>query len=171
VADGIELEDGRKLDADVIVTATGLKLSTLGKVQVSVDGAPVTVAEHFWYRDSMLSNVPNLFVLFGYLNSGWTLRVDIVTDWVVKLLRHMDKWGVDTATPALGADHGLEEYQPFDLFSSGYLQRGKHMIPKSATTAPWRIHMFYREDKKELETAEINDGWMKFAKVPVEVAA
>lgn len=171
VKDGIELEDGRKLPADVIVTATGLRLSTLGKVAVTVDGAPVNVAEHFWYRDTMLSNVPNLFVLFGYLNSGWTLRVDIVTDWVIKLLRHMDKWGVDMATPALPEGHGLEETQPFDLFSSGYLQRGKHLIPKSATTAPWRIHMFYREDKKELETAEINDGWMKFARAGAKAAA
>ncbi len=171
VKDGIELEDGRKLEADVIVTATGLRLSTLGKVAVSLDGQPVDVAEHFWYRDCMLSNVPNLFVLFGYLNAGWTLRVDIVTDWVVKLLRHMDKWGMDVADPALPADHGLEEYQPFDLFSSGYLQRGKHLIPKSATTAPWRIHMFYREDKKELEEAQINDGWMKVSRVEAKVAA
>ncbi|PLK24442.1 NAD(P)/FAD-dependent oxidoreductase [Novosphingobium sp. TH158] len=171
VKDGIELEDGRKVEADVIVTATGLRLSTLGKVKVSVDGAPVDVAQHFWYRNCMLSNVPNLYVLFGYLNSGWTLRVDIVTDWLVKLLAHMDKWKVDVATPALADDHGLEEYQPFDLFSSGYLQRGKHLIPKSATTAPWRIHMFYREDKKELEEAEINDGLMRFDRVAGKAAA
>jgi monooxygenase len=165
VADGIMLEDGRKLDADVIVTATGLRLSTLGKIGVSLDGQPVDVAQHFWYRDCMLSNVPNLAVMFGYLNAGWTLRVDIVTDWLCRLLRQMDHWRMDVATPLLPDDHGLEVYQPFDLFSSGYLQRGKHLIPKSATTAPWRIHMHYREDRKELEAAPIDDGWMNFARL------
>jgi len=165
VADGVVLADGRKLEADVIVTATGLRLSTLGKVRLSLDGQPVDVAQHFWYRDCMLSNVPNMAVLFGYLNAGWTLRVDIVTDWLCRLLRQMDFWRMDVATPVLPEDHGLEEYQPFDLFSSGYLQRGKHLIPKSATTAPWRIHMHYRDDKKELESALIDDGWMKFERL------
>jgi cation diffusion facilitator CzcD-associated flavoprotein CzcO len=165
VADGIVLKDGRKLEADVIVTATGLRLSTLGKVRLSLDGAPVDVAQHFWYRNCMLSNVPNLAVIFGYLNAGWTLRVDIVTDWLCRLLHQMDFWRMDVATPELPEDHGLEEYQPFDLFSSGYLQRGKHLIPKSATAAPWRIHMHYREDRKELESALIDDGWMKFERL------
>jgi hypothetical protein len=77
----------------------------------------------------------------------------------------MDFWNMQVATPALPEDHGLEEVQPFDLFSSGYLQRGKHLIPKSATTAPWRIHMHYREDKKELESALIDDGVMKFERI------
>ena len=165
VSDGIELKDGRKLAADVIVTATGLRLSTLGKVKVSVDGQPVDAQQHFWYRDSMLSNVPNFAVMFGYLNAGWTLRVDIVTDWLCRLLAAMDARKMDVATPVLPADHGLEAYQPFDMFSSGYLQRGKHLIPKSATTAPWRIHMHYREDKREMETAPIDDGVMRFERV------
>lgn len=164
-ADGIVLKDGRKLETDVIVTATGLRLSTLGKISLSLDGQPVDVAEHFWYRDCMLSNVPNLAVVFGYLNAGWTLRVDIVTDWLCRLLRQMDHWRMDVVIPLLPEDHGLEVHQPFDLFSSGYLQRGKHLIPKSATTAPWRIHMHYREDKKELASAPIDDGWMKFQRL------
>jgi len=171
VADGILLKDGRKLEADVIVTATGLRLSTLGKVRISVDGQPIDAASHFWYRDCMLSNVPNLVVVFGYLNAGWTLRVDIVTDWFCRLLQQMDFWQMDVATPQLPGDHALEVYQPFDLFSSGYLQRGKHLIPKSATTAPWRIHMNYREDRKELENAPIDDGWMRFERVKAPALA
>ena len=165
VPDGIALKDGHKLDADVIVTATGLRLATLGKVKVSIDGVPVDAAGHYWYRDCMFSNVPNLAVLFGYLNAGWTLRVDIVTDWLCRLLTQMDAWRVDVATPFLPADHGLDECQPFDLFSSGYLQRGKHLIPKSATTAPWRIHMHYREDKRELTETPVDDGVMRFERV------
>ena len=118
----------------------------------------------------MLSNVPNLVLVFGYLNAGWTLRVDIVSDWLVRLLVQMRAWNMQVATPALPADHGLEEEQPFDLFSSGYLQRGKHLIPRSATTSPWRIHMHYREDKKELEHAPIDDGWMRFERVAQRIA-
>lgn len=165
VTDGIALKDGRKLDADVIVTATGLRLSPLGKVRLTVDGAPVDPAQHFWYRDCMLSNVPNMALAFGYLNAGWTLRVDLVTDWLCRLFKQMDFWRMDVAMPALPQDHQLEECQPLDLLSSGYLQRGKHLVPKSATTAPWRIQMHYREDKKELESAPIDDGWMKFARI------
>jgi monooxygenase len=163
--DGIVLKDGRKLAADVIVTATGLRLATLGKVRLSLDGVPVDASQHFWYRDCMFSNVPNCAVVFGYLNAGWTLRVDIVTDWLCRLLDQMDALKMDVATPSLPADHGLEECQPFDLFSSGYLQRGKHLIPKSATTAPWRIHMHYREDKREMADAPINDGVLQFARL------
>ena len=169
--DGIELTDGRKLEADVIVTATGLRLATLGKVKVSLDGQPVDVAQSFWYRNCMFSNLPNLAVSFGYLNTSWTQRVGIVTDYLCRLFKHMDKWGVQVVTPVLPADHGLEEYQPVDLFSSGYLQRGKHLIPKSATTAPWRLHMFYREDRKEMAEAQIDDGWLQFERRREKVAA
>ena len=113
----------------------------------------------------MIELVVTAVVDFGYLNAGWTLRVDIVTDWLCRLLAAMDARKMDVATPVLPADHGLEAYQPFDMFSSGYLQRGKHRIPKSATTAPWRIHMHYREDKREMETAPIDDGVMRFERV------
>ena len=162
VKDGIELEDGRKIEADVIVTATGLQLAALGKAAISLDGQPVDIAQHYWYRNCMFSNVPNFAAIFGYLNAGWTLRVDIVGDWLCRLLTQMDAWNAEVATPTLPDDHGLEEYQPFDLFSSGYLQRGKHLMPRNATIEPWRIHMDYRTDKAEMEKAQINDGWMHF---------
>ncbi len=160
--DGIELSDGRKLQADVIVTATGLRLSTFGKIAVSLDGRPVDAPQHYWYRDCMLSNVPNFAVMFGYLNAGWTLRVDIVTDWLCRLLVQMDVWNRNIATPALPDNNALAPDQPFDMFSSGYLQRGKHLIPLSTATAPWRIHMNYREDKAEMAAAPIDDGVLRF---------
>jgi len=160
--DGIVLSDGRRIDADVIVTATGLRLAVLGKMALSLDGEPVQPGEHFWYRDCMLSNVPNFAAVFGYLNAGWTLRVDIVADYLTRLLNQMAAWGMEVVTPHLPADHDLIEDPVLDLFSSGYLRRGKHLIPKSATSAPWRIRMDYLEDRRELRHAPIDDGVLAF---------
>ena len=162
--DGVRLTDGRHLPADIIVTATGLRLASLGKVALSVNGAPVSLADHFWYRDCMLSNVPNFAVLFGYLNASWTLRVDIVANRLCRLFNQMQAWGMAVATPVLPADHTLVEDSPLDMFSSGYLQRGKHLVPRSATTAPWRLHMDYAADRRELAEAPIDDGWMAFSR-------
>lgn len=166
-ATGLALEDGRHIAADVIVTATGLRLAVAGKIAVSLDGAPVNFSNHFYYRDCMFSNLPNLAGLFGYLNAGWTLRVDIVADWLCRLLNQMDAWDMDVATPHLPDDHGLVDARTWELFSSGYLQRGRHLIPKSATTAPWRISMDYRADRRELRDAPIDDGVMRFERTSV----
>ncbi len=164
-AAGITLTDGRHVPADVIVTATGLRLAVLGKVAISMDGAPVNFSEHFQYRDCMFSNVSNFAAMFGYLNTSWTLRVDIVAEWLCRLLRHMDAKHLNVATPTLPADHALVVDHPFDLLSSGYLKRGRHLLPKSATTAPWRMQMDYRTDRRELASAPIDDGWMKFTRI------
>ncbi|MCB2072428.1 MAG: NAD(P)/FAD-dependent oxidoreductase [Novosphingobium sp.] len=161
---GIRLEDGSHLDADIIVTATGLKLSTLGKIAVTLDGKSVDFTQAFYYRNCMFSNVPNLAALFGYLNAAWTLRVDIVASWLCRLLNHMDARGFDVATPLLPEGHGLVEANPVDLFSSGYLRRGRDLIPKSATTAPWRLSMDYLSDRKEMRSAPIEDGVLQFGR-------
>lgn len=170
-ADGIRLTDGRHLPADVIVTATGLKLAVLGKIAISMDGVAVNFAERYQYRDCMFSNVPNMAALFGFLNAGWTLRVDIVAQWLCRLLNHMEKRHMDVATPVLPEEHALEEAHPFDPFSSGYLQRSRHLMPRSATTAPWRIQMDYLEDRRELARAPIDDGWMHFSRIGREALA
>ncbi|MCB2058896.1 MAG: NAD(P)/FAD-dependent oxidoreductase [Novosphingobium sp.] len=162
---GIRLRDGRQLEADIIVTATGLKLSTLGKIAVSLDGEPVDFTQAFYYRNCMFSNVPNLAALFGYLNAAWTLRVDIVANWLCRLLNHMDERGFATVTPHLAKDHGLVEENPVDLFSSGYLRRGRHLIPKSASAAPWRLSMDYLADRKEMRSTPIEDGVLAFERV------
>jgi hypothetical protein len=137
----------------------------LGKIALSLDGAPVEIAEHFYYRHCMFSNLPNFAALFGYLNASWTLRVDIVAQWLCRLLRQMDARGVDVVTPHLPADHALVEDRPFESFSSGYLQRARGLIPKSATTAPWRIGMDYLADRKEMRDAPIVDGVLRFERV------
>ena len=164
---GIALDDGRRIDADVIVTATGLKIAVAGKIAVSIEGVPVNFADHFYYRNCMFSNLPNLVVMFGYLNAGWTLRVDIVTEWLARLWAHMDKWQVDVATPFLPEDHALIEDPVFEVFSSGYLQRARDLLPKSATILPWQISMNYPTDRREMRGCDINDGVMKFERVEV----
>ena len=169
--DGVRLADGTHLSADIIVTATGLKLAVLGNVSVSLDGAPVDFSEHFYYRNCMFSNVPNLAALFGYLNAGWTLRVDMVSNWLCRLFTQMDAWNMQVATAVLPADHALEEEDLLWGFSSGYLRRSQHLLPKSATTPPWRLSMDYFADREETRTAPIDDGVMHFARAPDFVPA
>jgi cation diffusion facilitator CzcD-associated flavoprotein CzcO len=164
-ATGVRLEDGRHIAADIIVTATGLRLATFGGMAMTVDGKPLNAAEHFYYRNCMLSNVPNFAAMFGYLNAAWTLRVDLVSGWLCRLLNAMDARGAQVATPVLAADHGLTEADPFAILSSGYLRRGRHLIPKSAASEPWRIGMHYFTDRKEMRAAPIDDGVMRLDRV------
>jgi monooxygenase len=165
-AAGIALADGSRIDAEVIVTATGLRVAVGGKIAVSVDGRRVNFADHFYYRDCMFSNVPNFAALFGYLNAGWTLRVDIVAEWLCRLFAQMDAWQAQVVIPVLPEDHGLIEERVVDYFSSGYLQRARDVIPKSSTTQPWRISMDYASDKRELRHAPIDDGVLRFERAP-----
>jgi cation diffusion facilitator CzcD-associated flavoprotein CzcO len=162
--DGVKLTDGRHLPADIIVTATGLKLAVAGKIAVSQDGAPVDFSQLFYYKGAMFSNLPNFSVVFGYLNASWTLRADIISQYVCKVLNHMEAAGANVATPHLPADHGLVEDDIFD-FSSGYIQRAKQIMPKNAVDLPWRLNQDYRFDKKALATAPIDDGVLKFEHV------
>lgn len=159
VAEGVKLTDGRVLPADIIVTATGLRLAIAGKIACSVDGNPITFADHFYYKGCMFSNVPNLAVVFGYLNASWTLRADINSAYVCKVLAVMAEKGAEIATPALSPsdEAELEEEDLFD-FSSGYIQRGKHIMPRSATILPWRLNQDYRKDKVDLAAAPVLDG-------------
>ena len=169
-ATGIVLKSGRHLDADIIVTATGLTMSVAGKIAISVDGTPVHFNERFYYRNSMFSNVPNLAGIFGYLNASWTLRVDLVANYITRLLNQMDAVGRSIATPVLAADAKLDEDNIFD-FSSGYIQRGMHLMPKSAKTLPWRLNQEYIRDRKDMRTAPIDDGVLQFEKPHAVVRA
>ena len=166
---GIRLKDGRHIAADVLVTATGLRMVTMGKIAVSLDGAPVDFAERYYYRNCMFSNVPNLAALTGYLNAGWTLKVDIVADWLCRLFDHMDKWGREVATPFLAGNHGLIEDNPVDAFTSGYLQRARAILPKSTASPPWRISMDYFADREELRHTPIDDGVLQFARASGDI--
>ena len=159
VKGGVELEDGKLLPADIVITATGLKLAVAGKIALSQDGAPVDFAQRYYYKGCMFSNLPNLAVVFGYLNASWTLRADINSDYVCRLLNEMQAKGADVAVPVLSeADEAkLEEDDIFD-FSSGYIQRAKHIMPKNAVAYPWRLNQEYVLDRKRMASDPVDDG-------------
>lgn len=162
-ATGIQLKSGKHLDADVIVTATGLKLAVAGKIPVRVDGAAVDWSDHFYYKACMFSNVPNFSAVFGYLNASWTLRADIVSEYVCRVLNHMTATGTEVATPVLDDPASLEEENIFD-FSSGYIQRSLHIMPRNANQLPWRLNQNYVQDRVDMKTGAIDDGILSFRK-------
>jgi cation diffusion facilitator CzcD-associated flavoprotein CzcO len=163
-AAGVKLKSGKHLDADIIVTATGLKLAVAGKIAVSVDGEPVDFSKRFYYRNCMFSNVPNLAAVFGYLNASWTLRVDIIAEYVTRLLQQLDAIHAQVAVPVLPAGQEPEEDDIFD-FSSGYIQRGKDQMPRNAASLPWRLNQEYLKDRQDMRQAPLDDGVMEFRRV------
>ena len=170
-ATGIVLKSGKHLDADIIVTATGLTMTVAGKIAISVDGEPVRFNERFYYRNCMFSNVPNFASIFGYINASWTLRVDIVANFVTRLLNHMDATAAAIATPVMPGDAGIEPESIFEGFSSGYLARGKDLVPRNSATLPWRLNQDYIQDRKDMRTAPIADGVLQFERPHAVVRA
>jgi cation diffusion facilitator CzcD-associated flavoprotein CzcO len=159
---GIKLKSGKELEADIIVTATGLHVQMAGGTQLTVDGTPVEIGKTFAYKGMMLSNVPNLAFVFGYTNASWTLRADLVCEWVTRVLNKMDEKGTPIVTarptdPAMKADPMLD-------FSSGYVQRALAVTPKQGPTAPWRQNQNYFADLKEMRKAPIEDEALVFTK-------
>ena len=160
---GISLTSGEHLDADIIVTATGLELVTLGDMDFVVDGATVDFADTFTYRGVAYSDVPNLVSTFGYINASWTLRADLTSAYVCRLLNHMKKTGTNQATPRLRADEVNMSRRPWiDDFSSGYMQRMMPMLPKQGDREPWTNPQRLAPDKKALLKTSVDDGVMTF---------
>ena len=166
---GILLRSGQHLEADIIVTATGLKLAMAGGIKVTVGGAKVNWRKHFYYRSCMFSNVPNLAVVFGYLNASWTLRADATARYVCKVLNEMRCKGADIVRPCLAEDHALVEDDVYD-FSSGYIQRARALMPKSANRLPWRLNQDYRQDRADFRHRPVDDGILRFEKATVAAA-
>lgn len=162
-ATGIQLESGQHLDADIIVTATGLALTMGGKIAVSVDGQPIDWASHWFYRGCMFSNMPNFAVVFGYLNASWTLRADNTAHYICEVLNRMEALGADIVRPALPDESVLVEDDVFN-YSSGYIQRARHMMPKSAAELPWRLNMDYLADARDFRERPVDDGVLAFEK-------
>jgi monooxygenase len=160
---GIQLTSGKHLEADIIVTATGLKLAMAGKVEFTIDDVATDFAEHFYYKGCMFANVPNMAIVFGYLNASWTLKADIVSRYVCRMLNHMEANELSIANPQLDAPEALEEEALFD-FSSGYVQRSNDLLPKQSTTMPWRLTQDYLFERKVLLKGPIDDGVIKFSK-------
>jgi monooxygenase len=156
---GIELESGEHLDADVIITATGLNLMPMGGMSLSIDGQPVDVSTTVSYKGMMLSGVPNFTLVIGYTNASWTLKADLVNRYVCRLLNHMDAEGFVSATPVAPPEGGD---LPFLDLSSGYVQRSLANLPKQGARKPWRLNQNYILDVQLMRRGPLDDEGMTF---------
>jgi cation diffusion facilitator CzcD-associated flavoprotein CzcO len=159
-AEGIKLKSGQKLDADIVVTATGLDLQVLGGLKVSVDGAPIDFSKTLNYKGLMYSGVPNLAAAFGYTNASWTLKCDLTCDYVCRLLNYMKANDYAQVTPRRN-DPTITE-MPWVDFSSGYVQRAIAKMPKQGSRRPWRLYQNYALDIVTLRFGALKDGALEF---------
>ncbi|MBU6374032.1 MAG: NAD(P)/FAD-dependent oxidoreductase [Alphaproteobacteria bacterium] len=157
---GIELKSGKVLEADVIVTATGLDLQVLSGLEADVDGVPVDYAKTFSYKGIMYSGVPNMASVFGYTNASWTLKADLTAEYVCRLLAHMDARGFAECRP-VAADPNMKA-TPWLDFSSGYVVRAMEKFPKQGDHDPWLVHQNYWRDLMAFRFGAIDDGVMRF---------
>jgi monooxygenase len=165
---GIKLRSGTELDADLIVTATGLNLLLLGGLEATVDGVRVDFSKTFAYKGMMFSDVPNLALAVGYTNASWTLKAELICRYVCRLLNHMAKTGTRQCTPRRRSPN-LEE-APFLDLTSGYVQRAMHMFPKQGSKIPWKLHQNYARDLMLLQRGRIEDEVMEFSNPAIPVA-
>ena len=157
---GIKLRSGEEVAADLVVTATGLELQFLSGMQLTVDGRTIEPAKSMTYKAMMLCDVPNLVCTFGYTNASWTLKADLTSEYVCRLLRHMSATGARSATPR-HADAGVAE-MPFLDFSSGYVQRAHDRFPKQGSKRPWKLDQNYILDILNLRFGAVDDGTIEF---------
>jgi cation diffusion facilitator CzcD-associated flavoprotein CzcO len=158
---GIRLESGQEIAADIIVTATGLKLLLLGGIEVAVDGKRVAFSETMNFKGVMFSDVPNLFAVFGYTNASWTLKSDLTCAWAARLINHMDRRGYAACTPRL-RDPSVKP-EPLIDFSSGYVLRAIDQLPRQGSKKPWKLHQNYVRDLLSLRFGAVDDGALEFA--------
>ncbi len=159
---GLRLRSGAELEAELIVTATGLNLQAFGGMQIAVDGREVELSETMSYKGMMLSGVPNLAMSFGYTNASWTLKCDLTCGYVCRLLSYMDEHGYRQCTPR-NDDPTIAE-QPFIDFSSSYVLRSIDKFPRQGSKAPWRLYQNYALDILTLKLGAIDDGAMRFSR-------
>jgi monooxygenase len=157
---GIELASGEELEADVIVTATGLNLLFLGGMRLEVDGREVDVTQAMAYKGMMLSGIPNFAFTVGYTNASWTLKADLTSEYVCRLLAHMDAHGFNRCLPEV-SDPSVTE-QPLLDFTSGYVLRSLDQFPKQGSKQPWRLRQNYVLDIRTIRRGPIDDGAMRF---------
>ena len=160
---GLRLASGETLGADIVVSATGLQLKMIGGVTLSVDGAPVDVPSCLSYKGAMYSGVPNFASALGYTNASWTLKCELISKYVCRLLIYMDEYGYASCTPRR-PDPTLEEMKerPAVDLTSGYIQRSAHLLPKQGDAKPWRIHQNYFQDLAAFEYSGFEDGALEF---------
>lgn len=162
---GIQLSSGAHLEADIVVSATGLQMTTVGDMDVVVDGMPVDFAQTWTYRGVAFSGVPNLVSTFGYVNASWTLRADLIAQFVCRLLHHLSNTGTDVVTPLLRPSDRYMTPRPFiEDFSPGYMARMMPRLPKQGDREPWTNPQRHSVDRKALKKAPLDDGALVFSR-------
>jgi cation diffusion facilitator CzcD-associated flavoprotein CzcO len=157
---GLQLKSGEQLEADIIVTATGLVLKLMSGLQLYVDGALVDMSKKLAYKGMMFSDIPNLASAFGYTNASWTLKCDLTSEYVCRILKYMDSHGYAQCTPRVN-DPSVKDEPVLD-FTSGYVQRALHTLPRQGSKTPWRLHQNYVKDLSMLRYGRVDDGTMEF---------
>jgi len=166
---GIRLKSGKELEADIVVSATGLSLLALGGMQIVVDGRNIALGKTMSYKGMMLSGVPNLALALGYTNASWTLKCDLTSEYLCRLLNHMDRHGYRQCTPR-NTDPSVTEVPLID-FSSGYVLRAVEKLPKQGSKAPWKLYQNYALDILTLKFGAVADGTMEFSNTAAAVPA
>ena len=165
---GLRLESGAELAADIVVTATGLNLMPVGGMALTVDGKDVALGDTVAYKGMMLSDVPNFAMTIGYTNASWTLKADLVGEYVCRLLNHMDQTGQQICTPV--APSGDQELSPLVDLRAGYVLRSVGAMPKQGAVAPWRLHQNYPRDMRMMRKGSLADDGMRFSKAVTPTA-
>ena len=160
---GIRLKSGEDLDADIVVTATGLELCVLGNAAFTVDGSQVDFSQRWSYKSMMFSDVPNLVSTFGYINASWTLKADLTAEYTCRVLNHMDATDTRRCVPTIrDSERDMPAIDWIRDFSSGYIQRKMHLLPKQGDRAPWLNSQNYMLDRKMIGQGPIDDGVLRF---------
>jgi cation diffusion facilitator CzcD-associated flavoprotein CzcO len=163
---GIRLKSGQLLEADIVVTATGFNLNVLGDIDFAVDGKPLVFSDTVTYRGMMFTGVPNLAWVFGYLRASWTLRADLVAEFVCRLLAHMDEKRATRVVPTLRPEDRDMPLLPWidpENFNPGYLMRGLHLLPKRGNKPQWQHSQDYWTEKDEFPAIDLDDGALAYA--------
>ena len=160
---GVRLASGEELEADIVVTATGLRLQAFGAIEIDVDGQPVDISKKVAFRGMMLDGIPNLAFLIGYTNASWTLKVGLVCEHFCRLLSHMDQIAADTCVVELPYPHMAT--RPLLDFKAGYVQRALHELPRQGMQSPWELAMSFRTDARVLRDGPIEDRNLHFSRV------
>jgi len=163
---GLRVSSGEEIPADVVVTATGFTMSLFGDIAFTVDGEPVDFAGRLTWRGVMISGMPNMAYVFGYLRYSWTLRADMVCDLVARLLEHMEARGAGVVVPVLRPQDAGMERRPFcdpENFSAGYIMRSQDALFRQGDRAPWTHMLEYHEERDVLPAADLDDGSLAYS--------